>query len=842
MKNTKMKYGRRICGFLALLGLISHEISARENGIPRPQNIVDKLSQTVVPFVQNEGQMNSKVAFYAKTFGGQVFVTKDNSLVYHIPANRTGRLSGGWVFSEEFLSNTRSAIPTGLERSEIRISQFKGRESSKWSQQLATFNSLSLGEQYPDVSVNLNARGNNIEKLFVVSPGGDPDDIEIAIKGVNGLTVNERQQLVLATDLGPITFTAPVAYQVIEGKQQPVSVAYRLLADNHYGFKVEKYDHDHELVIDPLLASTFIGGVNDNPAWNGNYDQDIAYSVLATGDSIYIGGITQSTDFPVYLGYDETPDAYGGPDGFIARLSSDLTTLYSATFIGTNNHDRVTAIALDADGAIVATGQAGVGFPVTRRAYNGTTCEPSATGCGFVAKFSADLSTLIASSIISPSNYPSAIAVGNGGIYFAGRTNNPNYPVTAGAYEFDCCPPGAYGIRPFDGFAGKISSNLKTLEAMTYLGGDGPTAIAVAPDGSVYISDGDLNSVTGYLASFDAGLTTKNAHLSYYPGTNSGSSRHYFRDISVGNDFVIAVGQTYLNDLPVTPGAYDSTCGTDGDCNNISTSFYIPKPDGFVGKYSLDLQTTQALTYFGASDNDIVQSVWVDGAGGIVIAGDTYSPDLPTTANAHDNSCGDDGSCNDTSSSATQTPTDVFVARFDSDLMLLDYSSYLGGSSKDSVYDLVLLDDELAILVGSTSSEDFPTSIDAFDFSYAGGTSNNIDSDAFVSVFDLGTGGGPPPTTNVGPIADAGGDQQVGSAVTVYLDGGSSYDPDGNITDYRWRQVSGKSVRLRNRDQPLANFKAPRIRRGKTYTLVFELEVTDDQGATATDQTVVDVL
>jgi hypothetical protein len=838
MNYASEKSAVRLLGVLVLTGLLSFELVANTSPMQGSTDVAGKLSQTRLPFVQNDGQMKPEVAFSAKTFGGQVFVTRDNKLVYHIPSRKD---SGSWVFIEEFVSNSSGLKPAGLESSNIRISQFKGHDAGKWQQNLSTFNSLDLGEPYPDVSVNLKARGNSIEKLFMIAPGGDPANIKLAVKGVNGLSINEHQQLVLTTDLGPISFTAPIAYQIIEDKQQSVGVSYRLLENNQYGFNVDPYDPAYELVIDPLLASTFIGGVNDNPAWTGNYDQDIAYSVLSAGDSIYIAGVTQSTDFPVYLGYDESPDPFGGPDGFIARFSIDLSTLISATFIGSNNHDRVTAIALDADGSIVATGQAGVGFPVTKRAYKGTSCVQSATGCGFVARFSADLSRLIASALITPLNYPSALALGNDGIYFTGRTNNPDYPVTSGAYKTDCCPPGSYGIRPFEGFAGKISSNLRNLQAMTYLGGHGPTAIAVAADNSVYIADGDLNSITGYLAHFDASLSTKTAQLSYYPGSNSGSSRHYFRDISIGSDFVVAVGQTYMNDLPVTPDAFDTSCGSDGDCDNSSKSLYIPKPDGFIASYSLDLQTTHALTYFGASESDIVQSVTVDGAGNIIVAGETVSADFPTTDDAFDISCGDDGNCDKPSGAAA--PSDAFVASFDSTLALLNYSSFLGGSSTDSVYDLALFNDGIVVVAGSTASADFPTSSDAFDISYAGGSSNNIDSDAFVSVFDVGSGGEPPPppTDNEPPLADAGDDQQVGSAVNVTLDGSNSDDSDGNIVTYQWRQLAGKSVKFKNSNQVLANFKSPRLRRGKTYTLVFELTVTDDQGASAVDQTIVEV-
>jgi hypothetical protein len=91
------------------------------------------------------------------------------------------------------------------------------------------------------------------------------------------------------------------------------------------------------------------------------------------------------------------------------------------------------------------------------------------------------------------------------------------------------------------------------------------------------------------------------------------------------------------------------------------------------------------------------------------------------------------------------------------------------------------------------------------------------------------------------PTADAGNDQIVGSRDRVYLDGSASSDSDGNIVSYHWTQISGVSRSLNNADQAVANFRAPRLRGDITYTLVFELEVTDDQGLASTDQVTIEV-
>ncbi len=92
------------------------------------------------------------------------------------------------------------------------------------------------------------------------------------------------------------------------------------------------------------------------------------------------------------------------------------------------------------------------------------------------------------------------------------------------------------------------------------------------------------------------------------------------------------------------------------------------------------------------------------------------------------------------------------------------------------------------------------------------------------------------PALNIPPTAVAGPDQNVGEGVSVTLDGSGSSD-DTLITGYQWTQTAGTTVTLTNANQAVASFTSPT----GPATLTFQLEVTDEEGGTATDQVDINV-
>lgn len=52
----------------------------------KKQEIARQIKTIQIPFIANNGQVDKQVKFYASTFGGTVFVTKEGEIVYALPA------------------------------------------------------------------------------------------------------------------------------------------------------------------------------------------------------------------------------------------------------------------------------------------------------------------------------------------------------------------------------------------------------------------------------------------------------------------------------------------------------------------------------------------------------------------------------------------------------------------------------------------------------------------------------------------------------------------------------------------------------------------------------------
>ena len=186
------------------------------------------------------------------------------------------------------------------------------------------------------------------------------------------------------------------------------------------------------------LAASWIstGGWNMNPRTMA-VDED---------GNAYVGGDGSNGLFDTTGAFQPARASSGiFSDGFIVRLSSDLSQVHRSTWLGGGgNHDRIDGITF-AEGAIYVTGFTNASdFPIAPNAASAVFQGNSGAGSGYVAALSPDLTTRIGATFYNGTGFngnsngsaqPIAVIVNEGEVYIGGTTVAATLPATAGAAE-----------------------------------------------------------------------------------------------------------------------------------------------------------------------------------------------------------------------------------------------------------------------------------------------------------------------------------------------------------------------------------------------------------------------
>ena len=346
---------------------------------------------------------------------------------------------------------------------------------------------------------------------------------------------------------------------------------------------ISKFDNG----LTTLLASTFLGGEDDD---------SIASIALDELGNVFVAGQTTSDEFPVTLGAYQTAKP-GGYDAFVCKLNASLTSLLASTYLGGRDYDEASSVLVvgpeDRRPKVCVAGNTrSNNFPTTPSAYDrncGTDGNCNGKGDAFVACFTGSLSTLVSSTFVGGSRWEEARALalgGDGRLYLVGVTDSTDFPTTANAYST------SYNGGLHDIFVVNLPVTLDIVVASTLLGGDQEdNACCVAMCGHEVCVAGlreflpQLHFPDRDVAIYKLSPDLRTLMASRFLGGQSldGSDEAHAMAIDPSGNVFLA-GTACHPSFPTTPGAYDTLCGTDGNCDQ-------PDPyaacfcDGFVSKF-----------------------------------------------------------------------------------------------------------------------------------------------------------------------------------------------------------------------------------------------------------------
>src|SRR5215510_16373147 len=131
-----------VASSLAVLSLAA-SCSPPPSAPPTAAAVTERLGGLAVPFVENAGQSDPRIAYYAPTFAGTVFVTGEGEVVYALTARRprgqaadSPEPANAWTVTETFVDG--HPAPVGARPAATHVSVFAGNDAERWQRDVAT--------------------------------------------------------------------------------------------------------------------------------------------------------------------------------------------------------------------------------------------------------------------------------------------------------------------------------------------------------------------------------------------------------------------------------------------------------------------------------------------------------------------------------------------------------------------------------------------------------------------------------------------------------------------------------------------------------------------------------
>jgi len=680
------------CGLAGVFALVTLNAAAAS---PAVSGAVGSSGALSLPFAfeANHGQATAPFQFIANGRGGAFLLAPDEAVVAlarttnllpaaerreaMAPATTLVRTIGlCWIGANS------QARGVGLDALPGRANYLLGNDPAGWRANVPMFGRVCFREVYPGVDVIYYGNDRRLEFDLRVAPEAETSRLEFEVIGATQIRVEADGDLVM--QLGGEEFRQHklVSYQVVDGARVAVDSRYRVAGADRVRLQLGPYDRSRPLVIDPVFSyATYFGGTAGETAWDLAVDKNTGEVYLAgeTTTPTLAGAVRATATNGVYAG-----GSTAGGDAFVAKLNSNATAVVWLTYLGGASHDGALGVALDAAGCAYVTG------------FTGSSNFPTVGALGTNIHGSLITTTNVHGGVIAVWGYPLDA--------FVTKLDTNGTLSGSGAYSAYLGGDGldeGIGLAVDGAGAAYVtglteSTNLPTTHALqaTFGGVQDAFVAKVLPDGSAFdyfTYLGGTNTDRG------DGIAVDGAGYAYVTGFTT-STNFWSTNVALG----IAAVQPQINFA-----TYSVT-------TNIFTF-----ADAFVAK----LYPNGSLyysTFLGGSNGDYGFRIATDAAGNAYVTGSTSSPDFPTTTT------------NLTGAVWTnRAGADVFVTKVapDGGSNWL-YSAAFGGFGDDVGWDLAVDSNRNVIVVGTTTSTNFPALTNALPV--GGSLTNNGGKDTFV--------------------------------------------------------------------------------------------------------------
>lgn len=678
------------------------------------------LSNNQIGFLQNNGQWKKEILFLNNIHGAQKQVITPDACITVVETYPNRSISLG--MSESNQGTTQVSV--GL-RFLTQFQDLKGKNQlnanthfilgNNTVQNIPFYSNIYGYVNNTPCEISTNQSNIIIFSLFF----NRTPSFDYTIEGISHIEL--KDSIAYGTTIaGIITINKPLIFGINEkGEKELIDSKWEVNADGKCSIRSESSSyHSYVIQVSQPSFSTLLSGTNDDEASTVQVDST---------RSIYVAGESNSQDFPTSGGAFQT-SLKNSRDCFVTKYSADGSQMIFSTFIGGDGIDRALDIAVRNDGSVYLTGSTtSNNFPLSANPFQNKRKNLDQGSDAFILVLNNDGKSIRYSTYLGGqvNDAGESIALDKAGfIYITGKTDGPKeFPIKDGFQN-------TFGGGTSDGFIAKLSQDLSTLMYSSFLGGeldDYPTALTVNDSGSVFVV-GQTQSRTfpvtpftvsnvfsgGIFDSFISRISHDGKSIVYSAligGSGDESATNIVIDI-FNNAYV--VGNTTSGNFPRTVIAADTS--------------FNGKNDAFCYKVSPNGNRYIFSSLIGGSNDDYARSVSIDPCFAVYVTGYTNSADMPVSDNPIQNQL--------------QGEYDGFLTKINADGNLFVYGTYVGGSSDDKCLASTVDSTGAVMLVGYTSSANFPNQ-----------TSYKGKKDAFITKIQVGILPLSPKITADGPLS-----------------------------------------------------------------------------------------
>ena len=675
-------------------------------------------------FVENKGQWDKEVKYAMQLKNLNVAVTEKGLIYDFYEINNDQKMISGHIVKMNFQGSSPVEFnPVNQIPGVINI--IKNNDRTRWATGLKQFSMIEMKNIYPGISVQNTIQYGYPRSDFIVQPGSNPDQIKFKFEGASNIREDE-QGIVFETRFGDVYQGKLFAFQKGEKNRMPVECSFEVNG-NTVSFEVGDYDRSKELIIDPIIYSSFFGGNAADKINKIEFDRE---------GNLLMCGTTSSKNFPTTPGsYDEVFNFL--TDGFFAKinLTGAVHTLIFSTLFGTDDTDEIIDIGTDLENNIYICGNTDSEYLPLQSPYQQ---ENRGKKDVFISKFTSEGDSILHSTYIGGNKddmVHDMFVDDDGDTYFTGQTASTDFQVDG--------PLQSTLGGNIDAFVTKMKSNGAQLFFSTYIGGtadDIAWGISIDEEEIVYLT-GETFSTDFPVAPFRrwysyileqpydfsyngggdafviklAGEGNQLKFSTYFGGNEYDKGKIVMRDKD-GTVFFAGEtrkGSSGTTEFPIEGLPYQDKHKGGWDC-------FFAKLDQVKENWNRKNQDLLFSTYFGGSSDDFLTGVCEKEIfQKVTFCGYTESGDFPRKGSESSNYI---------------AKNDGFIIDFGTTGSDVSFSTFYGGFGDDMIYDISDTEYGDVFFAGKTGTQDLKMEGNSYQSSYGGG-----ESDGFYAKVVFGT-------------------------------------------------------------------------------------------------------